>query len=1399
MEDIICPKCGSSSTYKSKKFNAWICEDCGDKFTENIVVSKRWNDGLDAADYWNDVFISVAPVSLAVSYQKLKEYVTDGNIGCTLFLIRDVFELMIKIPVTVMFNGVHDLKESHPDFDKIFASNKQIEKLYDYSIQMLSTGKWWECVRLAAGIKADFWNTLADDYPHTSLLKDTSDYLSKLYKLMFFRLPGNPKTSMVTWRNRVLGHSCLADNIQEKYVEIPYILKMFQHVCEVSVPFYSRICFCDRNKKPLFGVNANLSEAEVFIQYKNESEKQDITLILHDFLAGRDNSLSCFDGFEKGKAYLLSYSSGERYRDFKLSEYLSKHGDGRINKLMVSEISSENVFSDNLESKDIEALEELLSSKDEVIGINCLYQWLLDAIADIDKGMLFLSAERGLGKSTFCSTIDQLDRTKVQKLDEDLLEQWYELESDTAIRVWHFNSDYRGRKDIFIPGIRDAMLMLENDKITARSGRGNILKGKLETQWNSLLTCDKNLRKLLFAECLNDTVSEYRERTDKKKLLLVLDGIDEVTDVKELFSFLPDADHLDEGVYLMLSCRTASELENKPELLPLIEKFRFESRLHFTRKSLVRETSGVENVSENGDYSFAITEYIKDILAEQGKRICRDDILDIAEIFENRFSAVAAYRELCRLNPIFTDCADGNLFQLFITQIEQNAPVSYLHRVKAILNTLLWADEPLTIQELAYLSGERYVSYRMLGLLNDLRAFVRVSRSSQGNRYEIAHSQWKDAISTWIPYGNVYFRQRCSMLLEELEQSFTEENIIDLIDDNYIGERWVFTHILNIYSRNRYDLAENWWEPIRIGAFENLLDKLITNIDLHENTRLLAYSEFINILKSLVSDYRRALSDFSYNSDGERGYNYYNKQNNEYILLEKLVSFLSHISKLIVEDYTDLDGDTSCNPGLAAAAQWRFLAGEILLDHSILRGENSTARSKLRKRALELFELSRETVHSWFGREDNVVINSSMRIGDIHIWNKEYEYAYMDYARVITLLEKKKLSVDMRINLAKAYLEIGRAIPYIDDNYPPSYYLGKKEPLECYQKACDMIECLLEEDSNNVTFWKLYKAVAYRIGNVYYKENRWEKALYWFKEHLASFVKLDSADKYEEYYAHVSVGDMYSVMKDEVHALEYYQNAYKICCEYNLERFEILQKLISFPSALVENKGMLEKEYDAVLQIRNEYGDAYQEVLEILKYTEADAVAKIPKGKMKLFHERQNKKHGFRVDPTKTFDEQGVLKRTKAILAIIYRDYWASDKQRETIEQHEDRDRMENRAKLMQELIEQMASVDGRDEDINIVSAKAYCEVFWLLEYLPPDITGKIPIDILLEIKSKRDRSSSICFSTDGGNEYLVDTLYYLDCLLRKYVPDMEVLLLNYCKSIPGDFDLNCIFEDDFE
>lgn len=103
MYELICPKCGSTSTYRSKKFNAWICEDCGEKFDLSEKMAK-WNDGLQSSDYWCNDFMLYAPTSLSNSYEQLKHYVSEGNIGCTLILIRDVFELMIKIPTVILFD-----------------------------------------------------------------------------------------------------------------------------------------------------------------------------------------------------------------------------------------------------------------------------------------------------------------------------------------------------------------------------------------------------------------------------------------------------------------------------------------------------------------------------------------------------------------------------------------------------------------------------------------------------------------------------------------------------------------------------------------------------------------------------------------------------------------------------------------------------------------------------------------------------------------------------------------------------------------------------------------------------------------------------------------------------------------------------------------------------------------------------------------------------------------------------------------------------------------------------------------------------------------------------------------------------------------------------------------------
>lgn len=93
-----------------------------------------------------------------------------------------------------------------------------------------------------------------------------------------------------------------------------------------------------------------------------------------------------------------------------------------------------------------------------------------------------------------------------------------------------------------------------------------------------------------------------------------------------------------------------------------------------------------------------------------------------------------------------------------------------------------------------------------------------------------------------------------------------------------------------------------------------------------------------------------------------------------------------------------------------------------------------------------------------------------------------------------------------------------------------------------------------------------------------------------------------------------------------------------------------------------------------------EYANAYSEVLEILRYVSIDDYNKIPKRKIEFFENNSNKDYDFFYNPHKTLEEQNVSKRAKAIIAIIFRDYWATDIQRDRIivKQNHDRMKLEN-------------------------------------------------------------------------------------------------------------------------
>ena len=99
--------------------------------------------------------------------------------------------------------------------------------------------------------------------------------------------------------------------------------------------------------------------------------------------------------------------------------------------------------------------------------------------------------------------------------------------------------------------------------------------------------------------------------------------------------------------------------------------------------------------------------------------------------------------------------------------------------------------------------------------------------------------------------------------------------------------------------------------------------------------------------------------------------------------------------------------------------------------------------------------------------------------------------------------------------------------------------------------------------------------------------------------------------------------------------------------------------------------------------IDTEYANAYSEVLEILKYIPLRNYNKTLKKKIEVFEINANRKYSFNYNLEQTLEEQNVSKIARGIIAILFRDYWATETQRDKIitKQKYDRIKLEEEKK----------------------------------------------------------------------------------------------------------------------
>lgn len=134
--------------------------------------------------------------------------------------------------------------------------------------------------------------------------------------------------------------------------------------------------------------------------------------------------------------------------------------------------------------------------------------------------------------------------------------------------------------------------------------------------------------------------------------------------------------------------------------------------------------------------------------------------------------------------------------------------------------------------------------------------------------------------------------------------------------------------------------------------------------------------------------------------------------------------------------------------------------------------------------------------------------------------------------------------------------------------------------------------------------------------------------------------------------------------------------------------------------------------------MNEEYSNAYSEVVGILDNIPTAMYKKIPTDMINVFRNKCNSNYKFEYNIYKSLDEQNISEYAKLIIAILFRDYWATEEQKQKILTKEEYDKLkieqEKREKYNSDNIfkKRQESYENNEEVIQNVSMVKYEESF---------------------------------------------------------------------------------------
>lgn len=790
---MICPNCEREKNREIKMNldgNFFECPQC--KFAIRNEEDKEWYKEICDNDYyWEKRVFKEFPAVIAHEYFRIYDLLKNGQTYGAIFQIKDLFEVIIKLPVLIYASKILSKEEK---------SNEEYKILFSILKKPLSLGDW-------KGILNEIYKLI-----------ENNEFLYLMIKKVK-ELYDNPKFDIVKWRNETIGHGALSFDSNINFIsEVKFALVSIKKVFTELIDIYLKIhLFVYENENEIYFIGKNQAK-DLLFQYKSVYVKVADESIqkISPFILIDDNQLFFFDSFidKKCKYDMLSYPLGVK-KSYS-NEYMAKDIE-KIFKQCVSILGREEkgiILKSSVED-DI----YLISSEQQLMNyqlennfekVPYLENWIKDNINNNKKGVFWLQMERGMGKSTFVQMIDKkaIGNVKI---------------ANTTSKVLYLNDTYNSDIQFIFQKLVNLLNHDDDNKLIFIEKYG----------WN--FNFDSKDRKNEFAQLLNKYRKIYRERCSENKLLIILDGLDEVNInlYNNICDFIPLDSMLEDGVYILITSRTSEEIKS----LNNINK-------NINNKLIVERNSR--------EYIEVLTKYLKRYFVN-----CKDSVIqEILKKSDNRFFYVNIFVSIKK----HFDDIDLSLFseekeiiKMYIERLCFQYGKKYSQKLIKILYILATIKEQLNLKEISYLLGSEKITFEILGYMSDLKSILRIERTlSRGNVYSLSNILAREIVLD--NYNGIKF--------ELSNEWITKLQFLRNYDDNLTNDG--ITYLISNLLEYNFILENNQFEKICTGDFFMMIQEVIGRLRLEHNgykiERQIKMLEVLNKLlnKSKIDSYLKA-------------------------------------------------------------------------------------------------------------------------------------------------------------------------------------------------------------------------------------------------------------------------------------------------------------------------------------------------------------------------------------------------------------------------------------------------------------------------------------------------------------------------------------------------------------